>query len=489
MEKEIGDGIPDLTDKQLLELYNSGKDITISFLRFLLDRLKGLEEEVQKLKAQLAKDSHNSSKPPSSDGFKKKNKQKSLRKKSNKKPGGQKGHEGKTLNAVDHPDNINVHRIDRCTNCGESLEDIDASINDKRQVFDLPENIPLIVTEHQAEEKDCPRCGEHNKADFPADVTNKTQYGNQIKSIAVYVSNYALVPYGRLCELFEDIFHVSISPGTLVNINNQAGELLKETDGLIKDKIINSEVVHFDETGCNIGGEGHWMHVASTVRLTHYFPHQGRGTEAMDEIGILPNFMGIAVHDHFKPYFTYDCFHALCNAHHLRELIFAYEEDDQKWAHNMISCLLEIKETIERTKKKKLNPDEIKSFERKYNRILNAGLEANPPPEPPKEKKRGRVAKSKTRNLLERLKDFSDAVLAFMYNFKVPFDNNQGERDIRMEKVKQKISGLFRSYDGALIFCRIRGYISTVRKNVLPILTSIKCIFENKAVKIIQELD
>ena len=489
MEQKNGENSPDLTYEQFNKLYNSGKDITFGFIRFILDRLKiqedtikSLQAEIKDLKSQIAKDSHNSSKPPSSDGLKSREKKtRSLREKSKKKPGGQKGHKGKTLEAVDCPNKTKRHPVDRCKNCGKSLEDVQATVHDKRQVFDLPEKIEIIVTEHQAEEKDCPYCGEHNKASFPPDVTHKVQYGNHIKSIAVYLSNYELIPYKRLSELFEDIFHISISVGMLSNNNDTAGELLKEPEAKIKEKIINSEIVHFDETGCNIGGERYWMLVASTGKYTCYFPHARRGTEAMDEMGILPNFIGTAVHDHFKSYFTYNCLHALCNAHHLRELVFVYEEYDQKWAKKMIDLLLEIKKATERTKNKKLNTELIIEFEKKYNRILNAGLKANPPPEAPKEKKRGRTKKSKTRNLLERLKDFIDSVLAFMYNLKVPFDNNQGERDIRMEKVKQKISGLFRTYDGALTFCRIRGYISTVRKNGLPVLESIKAIFEKNA--------
>jgi transposase len=262
MEQE---NFPDLTVEQIDKLYDSGKDITIGFIRFILERLKIQEDtikllqmEIKDLKAQLAKDSHNSSKPPSSDVFKdKKKKTKSLRKKSGKKPGGQKGHEGKTLEAVDCPDKTKIHPVDRCKKCGESLQNIEATIHDKRQVFDLPAKIEIIVTEHQAEEKDCPYCGEYNKANFPVNITHKTQYGNHIKSIATYLSNYALIPYQRLSELFDCIFHVSISPATLLNINNTAGELLKETENHIKEKITNSEIVNFDETGSNIGGKNY----------------------------------------------------------------------------------------------------------------------------------------------------------------------------------------------------------------------------------------
>jgi len=434
MENEKQDAIPALTDKHLASIYDDGKNVTISFMRFLLDKLKiqdeaikALQIEIKDLKSRLAIDSHNSSKPPSSDGFKNKDKQKQKgkRKKGKKKPGGQKGHKGSTLEMVSNPDNVITHKVNSCKKCGASLENIPALIKDIRQVFDLLSKIAIGVTEHRAEEKDCCNCGMHNKADFPDDVTHKTQYGDELRAIAVYLSNYQLIPYDRLCEFFEDIFNISLSPATLVNSNQICSELLEEPDAVIKQKVIESDVVRFDETGSNIASDLHWIHVAGTEFLTYYFTNKKRGTIAIDEMGILPVFKGTAVHDHMKAYFLYtECTHALCNAHHLRELTFIYEECGQKWANKMILLLLKIKDAKEKSGRQKFRPEIIQEYEREYKRIINQGLKVNPPPEISKEKKRGRKKKTKAGNLLERLEKYSRAVLAFMYDFKVPFDNN-----------------------------------------------------------------
>jgi transposase len=496
MEQKKWDDIPNLTDRQLDSLYGEGKFVTISFMRFLLDKLeiqdkaiKSLQTEIQELKARLAIDSHNSSKPPSSDGYKKKGKQKGKRKKGNKKPGGQNGHKGSTLGLVPNPNDVITHKVNCCKKCGASLENVPATFTDIRQVFDLLNKIAIGVTEHRAEEKDCHNCGEHNKADFPDTVTHKTQYGEELKAIAVYLSNYQLIPYDRLCELFEDIFNISLSPATLVNTNRNCSELLEEPEAVIKEKIIASDVVRLDETGCNIASDLYWIHVAGTEFLTYYFANKKRGKIAMDAMGILSVFKGTAVHDHLKAYFLYtECAHALCNAHHLRELTFIYEECGQEWANKMILLLLKIKEAKEKSGRQKFKPEIIKEYEREYKRIINQGLKANPSPEIPEEKKRGRRKKTKAGNLLERFEKYSHSVLAFMYDFNVPFDNNQAERDLRMHKVKQKISCLYRSMEGANSFCRIRGFISTIKKNQLNVMDAIKGIFKSQALALVQAL-
>lgn len=478
MEQKKREDIIHLTNEEIEAIYDSGKENTIALIKYLINEINNVKAEVQELKEKLTKDSHNSNKPPSSDGFNKSKKSKKDKKKNKRKPGGQKGHKGKTLDMVSNPDNTEIHKVDKCSDCGKSLKEIKPTGHQKRQVFDLPEEIKIIITEHQVEEKNCPYCGTHNQADFPSDVTHKTQYGKNLKTYAVYLSNYALIPYDRLAELFEDLFHIPLSSGTLFNINKKCSDLLEVTEGKIKNEIISSNVAYFDETGINIGGKLYWLHCSSTDFYTFYYPHANRGSIAMEKIGILSYFNGTAVHDHWKSYFNYDCLHALCNAHHLRELTFIYEEYKQKWAKKMINLLLEIKEKIGRTKRRKLSPGVILEFEKKYKRILNAGLRANPLPPKTNQKKRGRKKKSKTRNLLERLKYYQDSVLAFMYNFEVPFDNNQGERDLRMHKVKLKISCLYRSLEGAQIFCRIRGYISTVKKNSLNVFRAIKSILD-----------
>lgn len=489
MEQEKREKFLDITDEQIDAIYDTGKEANRNFIRFLIDKINSLEEQIQELKEQINKDSHNSHKPPSSDPPYKKKKKNQKKKRGKKKPGGQKGHEGNTLKMVSNPDKTEICETHECSHCGKSLKKIKASSYENRQVFDLPEEIKMIVTEYQAEIKDCPHCGKHNRADFPPGVTHKTQYGKYIKTYAVYLNNYMLIPYNRLSELFDDLFNISLSAGTLVNINQKCGELLVKTEDKIKEEIIKSDVVHFDETGININGILHWIHTAGTSVYTHYYPHENRGCEAMNTIGILPFFNGTAVHDHWKSYFKYNCLHSLCNAHHIRELTFIYEEYNQKWAKRMIDFLLEVKSVIEKTKRKKLNPELIKKFNSKYKRIIKAGLKANPPPKDRKEKKRGRKKKSKALNLLERLGNYDKCVLAFMYNFKVPFDNNQGERDLRMVKVKEKISCLFRSFDGAVTFCRIRSYISTVKKNCFNVIDAIKSIFEKYSISFIQSLN
>ena len=486
MKQKRTEELLELTDKQLDEICDSGKENTKALIRYLINEINTLKGELQELRDKISKDSHNSSKPPSTNGYKKLNTKKSKTKK--KKRGGQKGHNGKTLKQVPDPDQIKIHEVNECSHCGGNLKSIKATSFEKRQVFDLPNEIKIIVTEHRGEETECPNCGKHNKAEFPPDVTHKAQYGVNLKSYAVYLSNYMLIPYDRLAELFEDLFHIPLSPGTLVNLNQRCSKLLETTEEEIKKEIIASEIAHFDETGINIGGTLHWIHCASTKKYTCYYPHQKRGTKAMEEMGILPFFRGIAVHDHWKSYFNYHCRHSLCNAHHLRELIFVYEEYEQKWAKKMIDFLLEVKNVTEGIRKKQLDLKIMTLFERKYRRILNEGLRINPLPEHTKQKKRGRKKKGKVRNLLERLKDYTKAVLAFMYNLDVPFDNNQGERDIRMLKVKQKISCLFRSYDGSISFCRIRGYISTSKKNALNVINSIKAIFNMNALLLIKSL-
>ena len=466
-----------LTREQVLALYKAGPEAILSLIEYLQETNQQLHERLQEIERQLQKNSRNSHKPPSSDGMKKIPK---VRKPSGRKPGGQKGHEGQTLRMVDNPDKIEVHKVERCESCGESLKEKQASGYDRRQVFDTPP-IKVEVTEHRGEIKECDCCGAVTVAEFPEDVTHKVQYGPWLKANAVYIKNYALLSYDRAAELFEDLFGVPLSPGTLVNIDRDAGERVEKVNERIKAQIISSAIVHFDETGMRISGKLNWLHVAGTETLTYYMPHPKRGSIAFDEIGILPYFEGRAVHDGWSSYFNYSCEHGLCNAHHLRELTDAHEQYEQQWAKQMIEFLLEVKQKREKSKGKRFASRTINEFEQGYRRILEMGMEANPPPaETPGKKKRGRKKKSKVRNLLERLQQYEKATLAFMHDFSVPFDNNLGERDIRMMKVQQKISGTFRSFEGALSFCRIRSYISTAKKQGLNVMSCLQDIFSGK---------
>ena len=439
---------------------------------------QSLCKKIRALEEKVALNSHNSSKPPSSDGYQKPA-PKSLRKKSDRPSGGQPGHPGKTLAMVEAPDLIEMHRVQCCACCGRSLEDRPPESIERRQVFALPP-IRLTITEHQAESKRC-SCGHLNQAAFPEGVNAPVQYGPDLEALAVYLNNYQMLPYERTCELLADLFGCPISQGTLANIILQCQDLLKEPVQRIKERIGQAPVAHFDETGSRVEGKCQWLHTACTETATYYAIQPKRGGEALDAIGILPGFRGRAIHDFWRPYLKYGCAHGLCNAHHLRELTFLHDQCQEGWAEEMIDCLLEIKDAVDRAKPTAdcLLERDLRAFEARYQHILGQGYAANLLPREPAgaEKKRGRRKKTKPRNLLERLDHHREKVLAFMYDFLVPFDNNLAERAIRMMKVQQKISGMFRSKEGAEAFCHIRSYIATARKNAIGIMEALAGAF------------
>ena len=338
---------------------------------------------------------------------------------------------------------------------------------EKRQVFDIPPPPRVQVTEHQAQIKTCPCCASRNKAVFPAQVNQPVQYGNRIQAIATYLNQYQLLPYQRLQEYFHDVHGLKLSQGTLKNILKRAHQRLEQFSQDAKAAVSASEMVHFDETGMRVIESLHWFHVASTDSITCYFIHPRRGTPAMNDIGLLDGFEGYAVHDHYPSYYQFDLYHVACNAHQLRELIHAYEEHKQGWAQKMISCLLEAKAEVElaiEQGRTRLDENRVRYYDARYSRILREGRQELPILATPKIVKRGRKAQHKTKNLHDRLVNHKHETIAYIYDLSVPFDNNQGERDIRMAKTKQKISGCFRSLEGAEHFCRIRSYISTARK-------------------------
>lgn len=415
--------------------------------------------------------SNNSSKSPSSDPNRKRG---STKASSDKKPGGQQGHIGKTLKKVENPDEIKFLSIDKRTLPRGHYKDVGY---EARQVVDI--RINRVVTEYRAQILEDDK-GNRYAAAFPKHVTQAIQYGPSFKAHSVYMSQFQLLPYNRIENYFEDQLNVSLSGGSIFNFNKEAYQLLEKFEEIAKRNLIQSEIVHSDETGINVNKLRIWLHSASNAKWTYFFPHKRRGKEATDEIGILPKFKGTLCHDHWHPYYSYDCIHALCNAHHLRELERAVEQDKQHWAAQMKTLLIEINEAVEKAGGM-LEKAEAKGYRHQYRKILEEGDKESPSPEGERKKgQRGRIKKSKSRNLLERLIKFEDDVLRFMENALVPFTNNQGENDLRMTKVQQKISGCFRSLEGAYFFCRIRGYLITCRKQGVSATQALDFLFKGE---------
>lgn len=470
---------------EILEAYQQGPDAVIELvtklvaefaaqLESLSARVMTLEAENASLRARLGTNSRNSGKPPSSDGPGVKPHPKSQRTPSGRKPGGQPGHIGHTLPLIEKPDAVVVHTPSQCKACGQSLEAVTATRRERRQVVDIPP-VKVQVIEHQAETKQCPRCGAETTGAFPEAVKAPAQYGPGVATVGVYLNQEQLLPLERTCEVLADLFGCPIAEGTLESAVAECHERLAASEAAIKRGIEGARVAHFDETGVNVAGKSSWLHVASTASLTFYAAHKKRGHEALEAIGVLPKFLGRAVHDGLTSYWQYrGCEHALCNAHHLRELTFVEEELGQPWAKDMKDLLIEIKRAVDDACEGglgELSAELKRGFGARYDAILAAGQKANPPPE--RTGKRGRPRRGRAGCLLDRLQEHKEATLAFMEDFAVPFDNNQAERDIRMVKVRQKISGCFRTPTGADRFCRIRGYISTLRKQGLPILSAL----------------
>lgn len=422
------------------------------------------------------KNSSNSSIPPSQDPHRKRE-----RKANGKlKPGGQPGRIGTTLLPVDNPDEIKTIKCSRRGLPPGTWKEVGY---ETRQIFDLC--ISRHVTEYRAQILENEQ-GQRYVAAFPDGVTRPAQYGDSVKAHAVYLSIYQLLPYDRVQSMFEEQYGIPLSVGSIANFNREAGALALPFEAVAKKSLIAEAVLHADETSINLGGTKQWLHAVSCETFTLLSLAVQRGKEAMDAAGVLPAFKGTLVHDHWKPYYGYHCTHALCNAHHLRELVFAFEQDGQRWANNMHTMLLELNDAVTAAEGV-LPPEEAKAWRTRYRKILGHGNTECPPPPAPDKPKRGKTKRSKSRNLLERLRDYEDDVLRFMEDANVPFTNNQGERDIRMAKLHQKISGCFRSEESAHAFCRVRSYLSSCRKNNIDAGDALAQLFSGKWPEFIQE--
>lgn len=413
---------------------------------------------MQDLEGRLAQNSSNSHRPPSSDGFMKP-RIRSLRTRSGRKPGGQPGHPGQTLQPVAKPDYTQIHELIVCPQCGGGGLGREPVLHyERRQVFDLPAR-PLAVTEHRAEIKGCPHCGAEVRAAFSPGVNAPVQYGPRFQSLMVYLNQQPLLPFERLAQLCQDLFGQPLSAGTWVAANERVFAQLEPFVQIVVQQVPQAPVVHLDESGLRVAGALHWLHVASTSQLTFYGVHPKRGTEAMDALGIVGACRHWVVHDHWKPYFSYPkCLHALCNEHLLRELKFLWEEQQEVWARQLGDWLLGLHRR--RQKHGPFSECQFKRAWKHYRALVRRGRYRYPRPPAGQ----GRRAQSKAANLLERLEDFDWSIMAFLWDERVPFTNNQGEQDIRMIKVRQKMSGYFRTLHGAQMFCRIRSYLSTCRK-------------------------
>jgi transposase len=448
----------------------------------LLETIEGLQKQVKELQDRLVKDSHNSSLPPSSDRFVRQRKTKSLRKKSGKKVGGQPGHPGQGLELSATPDQVIVLApVTHCQHCQADLSTTEVQTVERRQVIDVPQ--PRAETiEYQAEWKWCPHCQGYTNAAFPAAVKAPVQYGPRIAAIAVYLLVQQLLPQARAAAVCADVLGLPLSQATLATMQARAARSLEPVEAQMKEALTQAPVIHQDESGLYVMGKRWWVHVTSTKTLTHYAAHRSRGAAALEAIGIAPVFEGTSMHDAWPTYFQYEYGHALCGVHLLRELTFLAEEHHCAWATELIDLLLRMKNTAESSRANSLwmvPSTELAALLQAYDDLLHAADPLHPHALSPPGK-RGRPKQSAARNLLDRLLTRKSQVLAFLLDLQVPFDNNLAERDVRMVKVQQKVSGTFRSEQGAVTFCRIRGYLSSLRKQGFHLLDALEATFRGQ---------
>ena len=451
----------------LSQLTHEQKDDLIRFLFAQVQQLSAqvaqLSVQVIELQGRLGKNSSNSSKPPSSDGLAKK-KTSSLRQPSGKKPGGQKGHPGSTLKRMAEPTQTVSHGLaEQCDRCGQALRMEQAQVAQRRQVLDIVLS-PVDVTEHQTFKLRC-ACGQRHESQFPSHIKQAVQYGPDIQALGVYLTQGQMLPYARTRELIEQLYGLTVSQATLVGWVQQAKEALQASADLIAQGLRQASVAQADESGLRIAGKLQWLHVVANENLTWYGIHAARGMQAIEEHDILTLLQGVLVHDCWAPYWQLDCTHALCNAHILRELLYIEEQTKQQWARQMAQFLIlcnKIAHAV-REQEQPLTAENMTALRIVYESIVHEGEAVNPE-KPKAQGQRGRAKQSEAFNLLRRLRQHADSVLRFIDDPKVPFTNNLAERAIRMPKVKQKISGCFRTIEGAESFSVIRTCLDTLRK-------------------------
>ncbi len=439
-----------------------------------------LWDRLDKLEALLLKDSSNSSKPPSSDGFKRKTKSRRVAGKAN--PGGQKGHPGSTLKRVAVADEVQLHQPpQRCTTCGSKLDMRTATVDAQgRQVMDLPA-IRMTVVEHRLQRVRC-RCGQVHAGCYPAGVTQAAQYGPGIKAAVVYLTQYQHVPMKRCARLMRDLFGVTMSPASVHGAIAQAHAVVAPFVRVLGESLLQAPVVHFDETGMRVGTKLHWMHSASTDDAVVYQVHARRGYKALEAFNLLPRFKGVAVHDGWPSYYRFNVRHALCNAHHLRELAFVVDSTGQQWAQDMMNLLVEMNRVVHASQNGVLSKHAAAAYRGRYRQILEQGRQHNPQrlTDPTRRDKRGGIKQSITYNLIKRLDEHADDVLRFTSHALVPFTNNLAERDLRMPKLKQKVSGCYRRLAGAQAYCSIRSYIGTLQKQSKDLIPALTMLFSGR---------
>ena len=479
--------LPDLS-----QLSHAQKDEIIRMLwaklQELTPQIKALQERIQQLEGRLAQNSKNSSKPPSSDGYAKPA-PKSLRLLGQNPNGGQKGHSGNTLRQTAHVDQTVRHQgPTHCSAC--QLELLQHQVAETRQVFELPD-LGMRTVAHQQIRCTC-TCGAVYLGAWPAGVNAPAQYGPGVKAMAVHLNQYHLVPLARTAQVMQDLYGAQLCQASIQSFAQEAAHALRPTVETIAQAVQRSAVVHADETGIRITGRLHWLHCAVTTSLTWLAPHPKRGTSAIEALGVLQGIRGLLVHDGLASYKALGCLHSLCNAHHIRELVYVHEQEGEKiwdpWAQEMIDLLLLALKEVQ-VRGAELSLARQAWFEAQWSALLERGESLNPQKlhrhlsDEEGEGTRSRVKQSKAVNLLRRLRERRQEVWRFVTDANVPFTNNLAEQALRMAKVKQKVSGCFRTEHGAQTFFTIRSYLATMTKQKGNLFACLVSVFEGRTIQ------